>query len=287
VTVAGSSPLRALGALAALALVALAAVEATAAPQTTRRYAARAGTEVSSNWAGYTLISPDATTPIEFTSVTGTWKQPPARCAGAESSASAIWVGLGGYDLDSQALEQIGTDSDCSSAGAATYYAWYEIVPAPPVNLKIKIGPGDVITTSVNAKGNVITLQLINRTRNVRFTKTVVVDNPDLTSAEWITEAPSECSQYNCRPVALADFGSVAISRIAAIGDGHPGTLTDPAWQLVPIQLVPRARGGFFPGRDRGVSQFGSTAGTTAPHSLSADGRGFSLGWRAHAAAGA
>jgi hypothetical protein len=278
VTVA-SRQATAAAAVLALLVVAVAAVEATAAPPTGRRYTTRAATETSSNWAGYTITAPSTGTPVQFTSVTGTWTQSSAACANETNSASAVWVGLGGYDLDSQALEQIGTDVDCSATGRPTYYAWYEIVPAPPVNLKIKIDPGDTITTSVNVSANVVTLQLINRTRNVRFTKKVTVNTPDLGSAEWIAEAPSSCSQSSCRAIPLTNFGSVSFSRIAAIGNGHPGTLTDPSWSLVPIQLIPRARGGFFPGQDRGVIQYDSTAGTSLPQGLSADGREFTLSW--------
>ena len=38
--------------------------------------------------------------------------------AGRESY-SAVWVGLGGYSENASALEQIGTDADCSRSGAA------------------------------------------------------------------------------------------------------------------------------------------------------------------------
>jgi hypothetical protein len=280
-----------IAALVALLVVVVAAVEATAAPQAQRRYAVRSTAEISSNWAGYAAIAPDGSSPIQFTSVTGTWTQSAAACTNDANSASAVWVGLGGYDVDSQALEQIGTDADCSRAGKPTYYAWYELVPAPPVNLKFKINPGDTITTSVNVKGNVVTLQLINRTRNVRFTKVVAVNAPDLSSAEWIAEAPSSCSDFACRPIPLTNFGSVAFSKIAMKGNvsgtDHPGTLTDPAWSVVPIQLVPRARGGFFPGQDHGVNQSDSTAGTSLPQGLGPDGRGFALSWLPNATSGA
>ena len=55
---------------------------------------------------------------------------------------AAIWVGLGGYTVGSNALEQTGTAADCNGAGKATYYAWYELVPASSVTLKLKIFPG-------------------------------------------------------------------------------------------------------------------------------------------------
>jgi len=274
-------------ATALLGLVAL-AVAAVPTPggsgATERRYATRAAAETSSNWAGFAATSPSST-PVTFTSVTGTWKQPTATCtSGQAQSASAVWVGLGGYDLDSQALQQIGTDSDCTSSGQPSYYMWYELVPDPPVNVKLKIRPGDTITASVNASNGVIWMQLKNRTTGASFDKKVAVDNPDLSSAEWIVEAPSSCSSFSCQPVPLSNFGSVTFSKIATIGNGHPGTLTDPTWTNTAIQLVPRTRFGFFPGSERGVIQTGSAAGTTVPQAT-ADGRGYSISWAANASA--
>jgi hypothetical protein len=272
-------------ALIALLVLAIAAVEAGGTSH--KRYAARAAAaDVSSNWAGYAVTSANPSTPISFTSVTGTWTQTTANCTGNEaSSASAFWVGLGGYDVESQALEQIGTDADCSASGQPSYYAWWELVPDPPSNLKLKIRPGDTITASVNVSGNLVWLQLKNRTTGAVFNKKVSINAPDISSAEWIAEAPSSCSGFSCRPVPLANFGSVSFTKIATTGNGHPGTLTDPTWIAAPIQLVPRARSGFFPGDERGLVQTVSTAGTGAPQGLTADGRSFTLSWLPNAAA--
>jgi len=278
--VLGLAALLALGALLAAAIGARAA--APGGPVHAQRLAARAG-EASTNWAGYAVTSPDTTSPISFTSVTGTWTQATATCGPDDGhAASAAWVGLGGYALASRAVEQIGTDADCSENGPPSYYAWYELVPAPPVNLTIKIHPGDVITTSVNINGGDIVLQLINRTRHVRFTKRATMPRPDTSSAEWIAEAPSTCTDLSCNPLPLANFGSVTFSHIATIGDGHPGTLLDPTWTAVPLQLVPDSNGfGFYPGpsRGRGYSVHSSTAGTSAPDAVTLDGRSFTLSW--------
>ena len=197
-------------------------------------------------------------------------RSPPRALRATQTPPAAFWVGLGGYATTSQALEQIGTDADCSRSGKPTYYAWYELVPEPPVNLKtFKINAGDTITTSVNVTGSTVLLQLKNRTRGTVFTKRVTTSNLDLTSAEWIAEAPSSCTSGGCTPVPLANFGNVAFSRIATIGNAHGGTLTDPSWSAVPIQLVPKARGGgFFPGPERGYVTQNSTAGTSLPVGL-------------------
>jgi hypothetical protein len=280
---------RTLAAVLAVAAAAVAAYEAVSAPPadagaaTHRRYALRAGTETSSNWAGYAAVAPTGAGASAFTSVTGTWQQPAATCS-VESAgyASATWVGLGGYDLSSQALEQLGTDADCTNAGKPVYYMWYELVPAPPVNVTLPIHPGDTITASVNVSGGVVWLWLRNRTTGKQFSKKVPMDSPDLTSADWIVEAPSSCSRFTCRPVPLANFGTVTISRIATIANDHPGTLIDTAWRAARITLVPHSGTGFYPGGERGTIQSSSSAGTTSPVPTT-DGRGFTVAWAANA----
>jgi hypothetical protein len=239
---------------------------------------------VSSNWAGYAVATPETpetpgqpatTAPATmFTSVTGTWTQPRATCTAGSRSYSAVWVGLGGLDPDSQALEQIGTDADCTATGASRYTAWYELVPAPPVELKLKILPGDTISASVNVTGTDVLVQIKNRTRHTSFTKQLTVAQPDLASAEWIVEAPSACSSDNrCSVLPLANFGSVSFTRIATIGNGQPGTLANPAWSVLPIRLLPDANARFS-GLGRSAGAPGATPGAASP-----DGRSFSVVW--------
>ncbi|MGH9029850.1 MAG: G1 family glutamic endopeptidase [Acidimicrobiales bacterium] len=242
---------------------------------------------VSANWAGYAVTSPGTT----YTSVTATWTQPAVRCdALGTSTESSFWVGLGGYNAGSQALEQIGADSDCSTTGEPSYYAWYELVPSAAVNLSLKIKPGNTLTASVNAidGGTTMELQLINRTLGTRVTKLIPFASPDLSSAEWITEAPSACTEGgSCRTLPLADFNSVTFTKIAALGNGYGGTISDPSWTPDQVALEPeRSFGGYFPGPDRFGGVSASTAGAT-PGGLSAAGNSFSVSWVADATAAA
>ena len=93
---------------------------------------------------GTPRCSPSPAAPVSFTSVTGTWTRHGCNVRHGRPGAPRPPSGSGseGTTSNSQALEQIGTDADCSRTGEATYYAWYELVPEPPVNLKIKIRPG-------------------------------------------------------------------------------------------------------------------------------------------------
>jgi hypothetical protein len=278
--------------LAAMMLTAIAAICVAGALGSS---SSRAGTQrvnatrdVSANWSGYAVTGPAgssaaAGTATSFTDVTGTWVVPTATCGGAASSAAAIWVGLGGYTLGSQQLEQAGTDSDCSLAGAPTYYVWYELVPEPAVTVKLKVSPGDVVTGTVLVKGTDVLVQIKNRTRKTSFTKHLQMANPDLSSAEWIAEAPSECSAFGfCRVVALTNFGSVTFSRVAALGNNQGGTLTsNPGWSTTSIQLVPQSRR-FF-GDAPSSTPAGPTGAGATPTGLTPDGASFSVNYTPNA----
>ena len=75
--------------------------------------AALADATNSSNWAGYAVHKPG----VLFHTVSGTWRQPDAKCTPGAQSYSAFWVGLGGFSLNAPALEQTGTEVDCSISG--------------------------------------------------------------------------------------------------------------------------------------------------------------------------
>ncbi len=66
--------------------------------------------------------------------------------------------------------------------------------------------------------GTQVTVTLKNLTRKTSFTKRLAMSAPDVSSAEWIAEAPSACfSSGACRTLPLADFGN------PQPGDGLPG----------------------------------------------------------------
>ena len=236
---------------------------------------------VSSNWAGYVVTAVPATpaapaTGSPFTDVTGSWAQTKATCDTGETTSSAFWVGLGGADETAQGLEQLGTEADCTAAGKMSYSAWYELLPADPVKLKMKIRPGDKITAAVLSVGQQIVFSLKDLTRHTRFSKRVAfVDPLDLGSAEWIAEAPAACTAggRRCRIVPLTNFGTVTFTGAAAIGSGHPGTISDPTWSTAQVALVPESMR---------APSFGGASNThgASPSSLSPDGRSFSVAWQ-------
>jgi Peptidase A4 family len=237
--------------------------------------------QVSSNWAGYAAVAPAGGT-TAFTDVTATWRQPKGRCVADRSDSAGFWVGLGGFGRASQALEQLGTEVDCDRAGGAPHYsAWWEIVPSGSVKIPLEIVPGDTIAAAVLVEGQTVTLSMRNLTppRRARFSKRTTVAHPlDLSSAEWIAEAPSACSASDrCRVVPLTNFGTVAFSSAALTGNAHTGTPADPAWTLSFIELIAGrdGRSHFF---DRG-DPLGPSVGAV-PGELGADGRSFAVTWK-------
>jgi hypothetical protein len=256
-------------------LVALTAVAALGASSSLDAQA-----DVSSNWAGYVASAEDSWTgdAASFSAVSGTWVQPAANCSTATSAtSSAFWVGLGGDSDSSNALEQIGTEADCSSRDTAGAWAWYELVPKASVRLAMKVEPGDHMTASVKVDGTKVALRLANLTRGTTFSRVLSMAAPDTSSAEWIAEAPSLCdTSSNCRELALTDFGKVRFSNATATSGGHTGAISDTGWSADAVELAGGAESGGF---GYGRYQLESAASEALPSSLTRSGRGFTITW--------
>ncbi len=193
---------------------------------------------VTANWSGYSVKSKDNE---PFSSVSGSWTEPSTNCAAGDGYGS-FWVGLGGTQQRSQALEQVGTSADCGSDGSASHFAWYELLPAAPVHLDMSISPGDHISARVPVRGTAVTVSLTNRSTGASFAKTLEMNHPDTSTAEWIAEAPSTCDgSGSCQPLPLSDFGTVDFTHTSATAGGHTGAITDAAWSAQRIRLDPAA----------------------------------------------
>jgi hypothetical protein len=250
-----------------------AAAEPARVSGTTLRTTATPGEiSVSSNWAGYALNGTEADgTPTQFTSVSGRWVQPRARCLQRNATYSAFWVGLGGASDQSQALEQIGTSANCSRFGIPRYAMWYELVPAPARPIALKVKPGNVLDATVSVSGTTVTMQIRNLTRRTHWLRSFQFAFPDLSSAEWIAEAPSACTSGGCETLPLANFGHVSFTHVSATtAAAHTGTLTDEAWTAVPVWLV----------EDDPVRELtGEQPSGAVPGDPSVDGTAFGVDW--------
>jgi hypothetical protein len=161
------------------------------------------------NWSGY-MISGFET----FTGVTGQWTVPTVDSV--THGRSSTWVGIGGFK-PSTTLIQAGTEQDYSPTyeptEGATYYAWYEILPAKQVDLRqivnsshqplYPVSPGDVMQVSITPSpgtavtagqtGNKWFVKIVDVTKKWTYTATETYAS-DLSSAEWIEEATKDTS---------------------------------------------------------------------------------------------
>jgi hypothetical protein len=242
----------------ATAAVLVALVPASGAAQSVTR---------SQNWAGYAVHG------RSFQGVSARWRQPHASC-GSSHTYSAVWVGLGGYALTSSAVEQVGTELDCVS-GQARSSAWFELAPSPAHTVHIGIRPGDLIAASVTTSGGRVTVAISDLTAHRTFQRTVSpAGTVDVSSAEWILEAPSDCivGTSACQTLPLADFGRAqfTMARAQPVG-GSIGTISTTGAEDTKITLGPRAPlfTTLHPGQ--------VPVGTATPSSLSGGGSSFTV----------
>jgi hypothetical protein len=227
-------------------------------------------TATSSNWAGYVVRKSG----VHFKRVMGSWNVPTVTCTPGHEAYSANWVGLGGYSSSSKALEQIGTDSDCNASGQARYSAWYELVPDAGHDIKMTVEAGDRISAGVTVKGSDVVMTLANTTRGTSVKKRLRASQVDVTSAEWIIEAPAMCSGTSvndaiCRQMDLANFATTTFDRARAItAGGSTGTISSPLWSSTLISLVPDARAARY-----------SALGSAVPGSLASTGSAFGVAY--------
>jgi hypothetical protein len=222
----------------------------------------------SSNWAGYAVHRGG----VRFKSVTATWRQPNATCTAGQATYSSVWVGLGGYNETSKALEQIGSEVDCNARGRTVSSVWYELVPAASKTIRIQVRPGDTLKATVTVVGHKVSLGLRDLTRRRSFAKVLHASTVDVSSAEWILETPSVCQgSFSCEVLPLANFGRATITGAsAATTRGIRGSISHRAWKTSKITLA--GSGHHF--INQGAQ---ATVAMASPSSLTAGGGAFTV----------
>jgi Peptidase A4 family len=233
--------------------------------------AASASTRISANWSGYAARRSG----VKFHRISGSWTQPSATCTPGHKTYSAFWVGLGGYNVNSSSLEQIGTEVDCTASGAVRSTAWYELVPAGSRAIHLQVQPGDAMSASVVVVGHTVTVELSDVTRHRSFVKTLHARTVDVTSAEWIAEAPSECIPDGaCVALPLTNFGIAAFNFAQAkTTTGRVGSISSSAWAFTKLRLLPGGRHYVV------ATNGGVPVGESKPSDLSANGSQFSVSY--------
>jgi Peptidase A4 family len=156
-------------------------------------------TNQSENWSGYNQGSLEQGGKL-FHSVTGRWTVPTASAhVKGQAEYSSDWIGIGGGCVDAgctvtdATLIQTGTEQDVSSSGAASYSAWYELIPAPSLTIAgMKIHPGNRMFASIAtiaSNVDVWKITIKDLTTGQSYTTTVPYTSTQDT-AEWIEETP-------------------------------------------------------------------------------------------------
>lgn len=175
----------------------LAAMAALAALGVTQAQAARPATIVipghthrlqlnanqqSTNWSGWV----DTSGGLGYNSASGNWTVPTVTPT-ADDRYSSDWVGIGGDP--SPDLIQAGTEQD-SVGGQAQYYAWYEVLPAPELQITtITVHAGDSMRVTLSQSApEVWTITLTDQTNGGSYSTSIPYSSTFLT-AEWIHEA--------------------------------------------------------------------------------------------------
>ena len=235
-----------------------------------------AASTVSSNWGGHVAL-PAGGAQQGCRSVSGSWRVPRVSCSAGLNTYSAAWVGLGGYRKSSHALEQIGTDADCSRSGRTHYATWFELIPAAPVRIGMRVHAGEVVAGSVTVRGHDVTFRLRDLDTGARYATTRRARSLDTSSADWILEAPSSCDASGCQTLTLADFGTMSFLSATATRGSHTGPVEDPLWSSVAIEM----RQGAHQGRARFANghALASDLITAAPSEAEGELGAFSVIW--------
>jgi FG-GAP-like repeat len=174
----------------------------------------------------------------------------------ASCEASMIWIGIGSLRGQNGDLLQVGTFQSISRGTTGrdtlTYYAFYEMLPAPRITVGssqdtcrvagtiYSLAPGDSILAQITAPQNPAipgatwTLSLTNHSsvtaNNWSWSCPNINYQSNQTYAEWIVEAPNVAVSGTKMEYPLANFGRVGFSEVFA---NQPST----GWKFDPANL--------------------------------------------------
>jgi Peptidase A4 family len=198
----------------------------------------------SLNWAGYAL----SRTGVTFTAVRATFFVPYLNCAQSPGRAlSSEWVGLDGFVGHAETVEQGGIAANCSAAGKASYFGWYEMFPRAEVRASLPVMAGDSVTVSVtyDPASTDFRISIVDNTRGAAFSVRRGCPRERVhrrlvrclrNSAEVIGEAPVVASGKRLVIAHLADYGAISFAGISVTdGLGARGSILSSHWNATKI----------------------------------------------------
>jgi hypothetical protein len=125
------------------------------------------------------------------------------------------WVGIDGFSDSSLIQAGIQEYPDPSDTDLFYIVPWWEILPANQTNISgLTIAPGNSITVNIGQlSGTTWAITLKDDSTGQNFT-TDQSYSADLSSAEWIVEAPED----NESPTQLADYSATGFSGMGITG---------------------------------------------------------------------
>lgn len=161
-----------------------------------RATAASVGSPSSPNWSGDIYTGPT------FSGVKAGWTVP-AVIPQLGRAAEAQWLGIDG--ASNSDLIQTGTAA-INSNGSLLYYAWYEILPAPPQEIGA-VAPGDHMSSTIEqVSSGIWSISIADDTSGHSATGQVSYGGPG-SSAEFIEERPFNSATQSLET--LADYASM------------------------------------------------------------------------------
>ncbi len=215
-------------------------------------------TNTSSNWFGYQQGTLEQGSKL-FSSITGNWTVPTAtQHTSGQAEDSADWIGIGGGCVDAgcsagdNTLIQTGTEQDVAANGSTSYDAWYELVPAPELQItSMTVQPGDQMHASLTQTApEVWNITIQDLTRSESYTTTVPYSST-MDTAEWIEETPLEIGT-NAGFAALPNlsnpgWGSLTVNGAnPALKTSEEMQLTDSSGNVIGTPSAPNSTGNGF-----------------------------------------
>jgi len=210
----------------------------------THRPILTAGMSRSNNWSGYN--QGQLATGKSYHAISGTWVVPTAtQHRAGEAEFSATWIGIGGGCVDAgcmvsdSTLIQAGTSQDVDASGAATYTAWWELIPAPSVTITtLAVNAGDTIHVDISeSTPEVWTITVQDLTTGQSWAQTTPYSSTYAT-AEWIEETPVVVDSSGKASVGPMPNLTTVNFDPGTVNHGPPGLAAAQAIQLVDFNNV-------------------------------------------------